>query len=133
MVLLTTRDVDELYEVLGALEALAGELAVARMTNEELAEIKAMHYEMALYHQRREHPRSRCLIQPGQKVTGPRGQAGLLAGVLQVRLARQVKGAVEHGRPPPDWRVTADPFLLDSGQAAQRDPGEQLQLGERLG
>jgi DNA-binding GntR family transcriptional regulator len=54
VVLLTTRDVDELYEVLGALEALAGELAIARMTNEELAEIKAMHYEMALYHQRRE-------------------------------------------------------------------------------
>ena len=32
VMLLTTRDVDELYDVLGALEALAGELAVARIT-----------------------------------------------------------------------------------------------------
>lgn len=53
---LTTRDVEELFEVSGALEALAGELACARITDAEVAELKALHYEMALYHARRDLP-----------------------------------------------------------------------------
>lgn len=53
---LTAEDVDELFPVMGALEALAGELACARMTETELAEIRALHYQMVLHHARGERP-----------------------------------------------------------------------------
>lgn len=51
---LTADDVDELFPVMGALEALAGELAAARITEAELAEIRALHYQMVLHHARGE-------------------------------------------------------------------------------
>jgi len=51
---LTEQDVEDMFEVMGTLEALAGELAAQRITDEELAEVKAMHYQMALHHARHE-------------------------------------------------------------------------------
>ena len=53
---LTATDVDELFPVMGALEALAGELACARITETELAEIRALHYQMVLHHRLGERP-----------------------------------------------------------------------------
>lgn len=52
--ILTEEAVDEIFPVMGALEALSGELACARITDTELAEIRALHYQMALHHARRE-------------------------------------------------------------------------------
>ena len=49
---LTPADVDEIFPIMAQLEALAGELAAARLTDLELAELKALHYEMALHHTR---------------------------------------------------------------------------------
>ena len=43
---LTESDVLHAFEVLAQLEGLSGELAAQRITTAELAEIKAMHYEM---------------------------------------------------------------------------------------
>jgi len=51
---LTLADLDEMFPVMGALEALAGELAAERITDRELAEIRALHYQMVLHHERRE-------------------------------------------------------------------------------
>ncbi|HSR71742.1 MAG TPA: GntR family transcriptional regulator [Kiloniellales bacterium] len=51
---LTLADLDELYPVMGALEALAGELACRAITEEEFAEIRALHYQMLLHYERRE-------------------------------------------------------------------------------
>ena len=53
---LTEEDVDEIFPVMGALEALSGELACRRLTDAEFAEIRALHYQMALHHTRRELP-----------------------------------------------------------------------------
>ena len=53
---LTAADIDEMFPVMGAFEALAGELACARITDEEIAEIRALHYQMVLHHTRRELP-----------------------------------------------------------------------------
>jgi DNA-binding GntR family transcriptional regulator len=53
---LTAADVDELFPVMGALEALAGELACARITDTDIAEIRALHYQMILHHTRGERP-----------------------------------------------------------------------------
>ncbi len=43
---LTEDDVLSTFEVLSNLEGLSGELAAQRMTEEELAEVKALHFEM---------------------------------------------------------------------------------------
>lgn len=51
---MTEADARDMFEVMGTLEGLAGELAAARITAEEIAEIKALHYQMALHHARRE-------------------------------------------------------------------------------
>jgi DNA-binding GntR family transcriptional regulator len=49
---LTLASVRETFEVLGALEALAGELACRNITDAQLAEIRARHYEMLAAHAR---------------------------------------------------------------------------------
>ena len=53
---LTIADIEEMFPVMGAFEALAGELACERVTGEEIAEIRALHYQMVLHHARRELP-----------------------------------------------------------------------------
>jgi DNA-binding GntR family transcriptional regulator len=43
---LTTRDLTELFDVMGGLEALAGRLACENMTEDEIAAVEKLHYEM---------------------------------------------------------------------------------------
>jgi len=50
----TAADVDEMFPVMGSLEALAGELACLSITEDQLAETRALHYQMVLHYQRRE-------------------------------------------------------------------------------
>jgi len=52
--LLTEEDVRHTFEVMGGLEAMSGELAAQRITDAELAEIQAMHYEMLAAYTRRD-------------------------------------------------------------------------------
>ncbi len=49
---LTVEDVKEKLEVLAVLEALAGKLACQNATDAELAEIRALHYEMLAWYSR---------------------------------------------------------------------------------
>lgn len=51
---LTEADVLNTFEVLSMLEGLSGELAAQRVTDEELAEIQALHYEMMACFARRD-------------------------------------------------------------------------------
>ena len=51
---LKEEDVDKIFPIMGALEALSGELACANLTEEQYAEIQALHYQMVLHHTRRE-------------------------------------------------------------------------------
>jgi DNA-binding GntR family transcriptional regulator len=53
---LSEKDVRESFEVMSALEALSGELACRRITDAELAEIRALTYEMLACHARRDLP-----------------------------------------------------------------------------
>ena len=53
---LTEDDVLNTFEVMAGLEALSGELAARRITDPELAEIRAMHYEMLAAYTRRDLP-----------------------------------------------------------------------------
>ncbi len=49
---LSVAEIDHVFEVLGPLEGVSGELACARITGEQLAEIRALHFEMLLHHSR---------------------------------------------------------------------------------
>ena len=51
---LSVADIEQTFEVLGALEGLAGQLACQRITEAELTEIRALHFEMLAAHARRD-------------------------------------------------------------------------------
>jgi DNA-binding GntR family transcriptional regulator len=51
---LSEADVMHTFEVVAGLEGLSGELAAQRITCEELAELRAMHYEMLAAYERRD-------------------------------------------------------------------------------
>jgi DNA-binding GntR family transcriptional regulator len=51
---LTEADVHNTFEVMAGLEAASGQLAAQRVTDAELAEIKALHYEMLAAYTRRD-------------------------------------------------------------------------------
>ena len=51
---LTEADVHHTFELLEALEGLSGELAAQRIQDDELAELRALHYEMLACHARRD-------------------------------------------------------------------------------
>src|SRR5579862_4082132 len=53
-VTLNEADVRNTFEVLASLEGLSGELAAQRVTDEELSEVRALHYEMLACFSRRE-------------------------------------------------------------------------------
>lgn len=53
---LSADDVAHAFEVMAALEGLSGELACARITGEELAELQALNFEMRAHHARRDLP-----------------------------------------------------------------------------
>ena len=56
VVQLTPQDIAETFEVISHLESMAGELACARITDQEIGEIRALHVEMLACHARRELP-----------------------------------------------------------------------------
>jgi DNA-binding GntR family transcriptional regulator len=49
-------DIQQTFEVMGALEGLSGQLACERVSDAKIAEIKALHYEMLAAHARRDLP-----------------------------------------------------------------------------
>jgi DNA-binding GntR family transcriptional regulator len=53
---LSAKDIAETFEVISHLEAMAGELACARITDDEINEIRALHFEMLACHERRDLP-----------------------------------------------------------------------------
>ncbi len=51
---LTLEDLEEAFPVMGALEALSGEMACANITDAEVARIKQLHEQMAAHYEARE-------------------------------------------------------------------------------
>jgi DNA-binding GntR family transcriptional regulator len=51
---ISSEEIDELFPIMGALEALAGEIACARLTDADLERLEAMHIEMVEHYHRRE-------------------------------------------------------------------------------
>jgi DNA-binding GntR family transcriptional regulator len=90
---LTEADVEEMFPVMGALEALAGELAASRITEEGLAEVRALHYQMVLHHKRGElAPYFRLNQQIHEKILEAAGNPTLVA------LYRGLAGRIRRAR-----------------------------------
>ncbi len=56
VVKLSARDIRDLFEVMIGLEGLSGELAANRASDEQIDEVRALHYEMLAAHARRDLP-----------------------------------------------------------------------------
>lgn len=56
VVALSRADVEQLFELMGALEGLSGQLAAERCSDAELGEMRALHFEMLAAHARRDLP-----------------------------------------------------------------------------
>jgi DNA-binding GntR family transcriptional regulator len=56
VVQLSAQDIAETFEMISHLESMAGELACARITDPEINEIRALHFEMLACHARRDLP-----------------------------------------------------------------------------
>lgn len=56
VIALSEKDIRESFEVMGALEALSGDLACKHISDQEIAEIKALTFEMQACHARRDLP-----------------------------------------------------------------------------
>ncbi len=56
VIALSESDIRDSFELMGALEALAGELACERITAEEITEVKALTFQMLACHARRDLP-----------------------------------------------------------------------------
>lgn len=53
---MSVADIEQTFEVMGALEGLSGKVACERITDREIAEIKALHFEMLAAHARHDLP-----------------------------------------------------------------------------
>jgi DNA-binding GntR family transcriptional regulator len=51
---LTRTQAEDMFQLMGVLEGLAGELACARATDADISEIRALHYQMLVHHTRGE-------------------------------------------------------------------------------
>jgi len=107
---LTVADMEEMFPVMGALEALAGELAAERIGEEGIAEIQALHYQMVLHQKRGElAPYFRLNQQIHEKILAAAGNdtlstiyRGLAGRIRRARYlanmsnARWAQAVVEH-------------------------------------
>ena len=75
---ITATTVKEMFELLGALEALAGELACNNASDADIAEIRALHYQMLAHHARGElAPYFRCNQEIHMRLVESAGNATL--------------------------------------------------------
>lgn len=90
---ITATTVREMFVLLGALEALAGELACAHASEADIAEIRALHYQMLAHHARGElAPYFRCNQQIHLRLVECAGNAAL------VNTYRALNGHVRRAR-----------------------------------
>ncbi|MEN3291437.1 MAG: hypothetical protein V7642_690 [Burkholderiales bacterium] len=53
---MSVADIEQTFEVMGALEGLSGQLACERISEDQIAELRALHFEMLAAHARRDLP-----------------------------------------------------------------------------
>jgi DNA-binding GntR family transcriptional regulator len=84
---------EEIFPVMGHLEALAGELACAHITEDEIAEIRALHYQMVVFFRRGDRPEYFRINQQIHDLILTAARNRALAGVH-----RTLAGRIRHAR-----------------------------------
>ncbi len=107
-------DIENMFEVMAALEALAGSLACARIAEAELAEIAALHYEMLAQYTRRNLP---DYFRLNQAI-----HAAIVAASRQPGSRRDVSGLGLPHSPRPLFRQPLGRALAPGGRRARGDP-----------
>ena len=126
VVSLSDDDIRESFEVLGALEALAGELACRHISVDDVAEVKALTFEMLACHARRDLPayyRINRLIH--QRITRAAGNA------LLTQVYSNLNQRIENLR----FRSNFDQLKWDKAAREHSEMVEALEArdGARLG
>lgn len=120
---LSEREIEELFPVLGALEGLAGALAVERMTPAQLAELTALHAEMIdRYEQGRQAPYLRLNRAIHEKIFAIAGNEALFELYRQI-LVRVHSLRFVIKKTPEQWsRAVADhEQMMAAFKARDRD------------
>lgn len=89
VVVMSENDIRESFELMAALEALSGELACSRISDSEVAEIRALTFEMLACHARRDLPgyyQRNKVIHDLINQAARNGQLRLTYGSLNLRL-----------------------------------------------
>ncbi len=100
---LTIADVEEMFEVMGALEALAGELACRRIADIEIDEIRALHYKMRTHHARGERREYFGLNQEIHRRIAAAAGNETLVGIVDALGARIRRARYQANLSKPRW------------------------------
>lgn len=131
---LTVDRVREIFQVMGALEALAGELACANATDADIAEIRALHYQMVAHHARGELAEYFRFNQAIHlRIVEAGGNATLLQGYRQLNAhVRRARYMANLARDRWDKAVQEHEDML-AALVARDAPRLQAQLRDHLG
>jgi DNA-binding GntR family transcriptional regulator len=89
---LTRTQAEDMFQLMGVLEGLAGELACARASDTDISEIRALHYQMLVHHTRGELAEYFSLNQRIHRKIVDCARNGELASVYQ-SLAERIRSA----------------------------------------
>jgi DNA-binding GntR family transcriptional regulator len=112
-------EIEQTFEVMGAMEGLSGELACARATDAEIAEVRALHFEMLAAHARRDLPTYYKLNHTIHDRINAMARNGVLTETYQ-----QINARIQSLR----FRSN---FNQDKWDAAVREHGAMLEALER--
>jgi DNA-binding GntR family transcriptional regulator len=126
-------DIDHMFEVMGALEALAGELACRRITAEELAAIRGAHEQMARHYDLHERAEYFRLNQEIHERIVAAARNPVLSSVYNSLSARIRRARYMANLSPDRWRQAMQEHEAIMAALADRD-AERLSriLGEHL-
>ena len=121
VVQISRADIEEMFPVMGALEALAGELACANIDAAGIAEITALHHQMVAHYHRKERAEYfRLNQQIHERILQAAGNATLSA--LHSSLAGRVRRArFMANMSPPRWQQAVDEHEEILAALTQRD------------
>src|SRR6202045_2570852 len=124
---LSERELGELFDVMGGLEGLAGRLACENITDEEIAEIERLHYEMYGFYLRRDmHGYFQINQRIHQKIVEASRNATLLAAYANCAARiRRIRYSANFARKRERWgeAMREHEMILD---ALRRRAGSEL-------
>ena len=119
---LRAEDAAHMFQVMAALEALSGRLACERMTEAELAEIRALHYEMLACHARRNRPEYFRLNQAIHEAILAAARNPVLSATYEALAARLRRARYLANLSDGRWQEAVDEHAAILAALEARDP-----------